>query len=139
MMHKRFSQYLRLKGVSYRSLAELSCVSLSSISRFCTGTPISSDKLLKLLQCCDDLSLEWLFYGTGEMIRAGKNNNTFNVGAFAGSEISSGDSVFVKNATGVHVERGESRTLLELVAEKDRIISERDATITELHRLLSLK
>lgn len=137
-MHKRFSQYLRLKGVSYRSLAELSCVSLSSISRFCTGTPISSDKLLKLLQCCDDLSLEWLFYGSGDMLRAGKNN-MYNVGAFAGSEISSGDSVFVKNASGVHVERGESRTLLELIAEKDRIISERDATITELHRLLALK
>ena len=68
-MNARFVQYLGFKGMSQSELSELSCVPKSTVSRFCAGHAIGSDKLLKMLQVCDDLSLEWLMYNTGDMIR----------------------------------------------------------------------
>lgn len=140
-MNERFSQYLRIKGLSMRRLSELSGVSVSVISRFCGGSSISTDKLLRLLQVCDDLSLEWLFYSTGEMIRK-CDGATVNVGSFAGADVAQDNSVVVKNSNGVNVNPSSKENSLALVEkdriilEKDRIISERDATIQELLKKL---
>lgn len=135
-MYERFLQYLRKKNISQSKLSELSGVSSATVSRFCGGAAIGSDKLLRLIQCCDDLSLEWFFYGTGTMIRSA-GSVTYNNGAFAGS--TSRDSVMVSDSAGAQVRAGSPSELLSLLAEKDRVISERDRTITELHRLLVSK
>lgn len=138
-MGERFVKYLHLKGITQRKLAELSCVSPSLISRFCSGGNIQSDKLLKIIQCCDDLSLDWLFYDTGDMIR--RRGDTINLGVFAGADVN--DSVVVHDSKNVHVngkpEKGTAELLAEkdrLIAIKDRTITERDATIERLHSLL---
>ena len=65
-MNERFLRYLRFKKLSQKKLCELSSVPQATVSRFCNGNGIMSDALLKMLQVCDDLSLEWFFYGTGE-------------------------------------------------------------------------
>ena len=134
-MNRRFSQYLRFKGVSLRSLSGLTCISSSTISRFCNGEAIGSDKLLRLLQACDDLSLEWLFYGTGEMIRR-QGQTVYNVGTYAGADMSSGDSVSVNGSSRVSVRQG-GVGMEALLAEKDRIITEKDRVIAERDRAIS--
>ena len=143
-MEDRFVKYLRFKDITQKKLSELSSVTESTISRFCKGGNISSDKFLKLLQCCDDLSLEWLFYGTGEMIRSCGNNITNNYGAFSGSDIVTDDSVLVKNSKDVRVNKPKDKSFMiaisekdRIIAEKDRIISERDKTIQHLYSLLN--
>lgn len=138
ILGERFSQYLGFKGISQKKLSELSCVSESTVSRFCKGGVIASDKLLKMIKACDDLSLEWFFYGTGEMIRTRDNYVTNNYGVFSGSDIVTDDSVLVKNSQGVRVNPAGKSLLNSLadkdriIAEKDRIISERDETIKQL-------
>lgn len=136
-MYSRFLQYLRVKGISQRSLSELSHVSTSTVSRFCAGQPIGSDKLFSLLQVCDDLSLEWLFFGIGEMFR-GKDSGSVNIGQFAGSDMSSDNSVRVINSRGARVVTPKNRDsdLLELLQEKDAVISDRDQTISRLHEVI---
>ena len=143
-MEDRFVKYLRFKDITQKKLSELSSVTESAISRFCKGGNISSDKFLKLLQCCEDLSLEWLFYGTGEMIRSCNNSITNNYGAFSGSDIVTDDSVLVKNSKDVRVNTPKDKSYINLIAqkdriiaEKDRIISERDKTIQHLYSLLN--
>lgn len=138
-MNERFSLYLRIKKISQRKLARLSCVQPSAVSRFCNGGAISSDKLLQMLQACDDLSLEWLFYGTGDMLRSCGNQTTINMGAYAGADVVGEGGVQVKNANGVSVRQGSDRRYDEIIlqkdkviAEKDRIILEKDETIKEL-------
>lgn len=141
-MNERFLQYIRLKGLSQRRLSDLSCVSVSTISRFCSGGTISSDKLQKLLQVCDDLSLEWLFFDSGSMMRS-RGGMTVNMGAYAGADVLNDESVTVRDSSGVHVERSASGVRSEalaakdaVIAERDRVISERDATIGRLQELL---
>ena len=136
-MYSRFLQYLRVKGISQRSLSESSHVSASTVSRFCAGQPIGSDKLFSLLQVCDDLSLEWLFFGIGEMFR-GKDSGSVNIGQFAGSDMSSDHSVRVINSRGARVVTPKNRDcdLLELLQEKDAVISDRDQTISRLHEVI---
>ena len=141
-MNERFLQYIRLKNISQNKLSELSGVSVSTISRFCNGGVISSDKLLRLLQVCDDLSLDWLFYGSGSMIRRGESVN-INMGPLAGADVATGDVTVVKNSSGVSMDKTMDRQLFLRIADKDRIItekdktiSERDATIRELNRII---
>lgn len=92
-----------------------------------------------MIQACDDLSLEWFFYGTGEMIRTRDSYVTNNYGVFSGSDIVTDDSVLVKNSQGVRVNPAGNKSLLNalvdkdrIIVEKDRIISERDETIKQL-------
>lgn len=141
-MHRRFLQYIRLKGFSQRRISELSKVSVSSVSRFCSGQPISSDKLVKLLRICEDLSLEWLFYGSGDML-LNSGVSQFGLGAFVGAGVVAEDSSFVSDSPGAHVVLTPSIAVNRALAEKDRIIAERDLvisrrdqTILELNRLL---
>lgn len=129
-MNNRFLQYIRYKHLTQKKISELSCVSESMVSRFCQGNSIASDKLQKMLQVCDDLSLEWLFFGSGDMLRS-RDSVTFNVGAFSGSDFATGDSVLVKNSKGINVERQSDKSFLSALSEKDRVISEKDRIISE--------
>lgn len=129
-MGERFRLYLRLKGITYRTLAEISGISISIISRFCSGGSINSDGLQKILEACPDLNLEWLFFGRGVMIRES-------------GDIVSDHSLLVKNAIGVRAEVAVPETFLKaleekdkLIVEKDRAIRERDELILSLHRRL---
>lgn len=136
-MNGRFVVYLKSKGLSQKEISELSCVSAATVSRFCSGSPISSDKLLRLLQVCDDLSLEWLFFGTGDMVRSRScDSYTFNMGSFSGSDISHDHSVNIRSSPGAQVGALSRADVDLLLAEKDRVISERDATIGRLNELL---
>lgn len=136
-MNGRFVVYLKSKGISQKEISELSCVSAATVSRFCSGSPISSDKLLRLLQVCDDLSLEWLFFGTGDMVRSRScDSYTFNMGSFSGSDISHDHSVNIRSSPGAQVGALSRKDVDLLLAEKDRVISERDATIGRLNELL---
>jgi len=103
-INKRVAQYLRLKDITLRQLSAMSGVSGSTISRFCNGGAISSNHLQHILQVCDDLSLDWLFYGKGPML---------------------------KSEAGTEAIPGEDTLLMEALAEKDRVISERDKVISE--------
>ena len=130
-MNERFSTYLHFKRLSQKRLSELSSVGQAVISRFCNGNAITSDKLLRLLQVCDDLSLEWLFYGSGEMIRSCPSQTTINMGAFAGADVVGDGGVQVKNANGVNVSQGPDKRYLDIISDKDKIISEKDRIIME--------
>lgn len=136
-MNGRFVVYLKSKGLSQKEISELSCVSAATVSRFCSGSPISSDKLLRLLQVCDDLSLDWFFFGTGDMVRSRScDSYTFNMGSFSGSDISHDHSVNIRSSPGAQVGALSRKDVDLLLAEKDRVISERDATIGKLNELL---
>lgn len=127
-MNERFYKYLRYKGVSQKELAKLSGVAASIISRFCNGGVISTDNLQKMLQACDDISLEWMFYGTGQMIRC-KETANINLGQNACADFATGNSVMVKNSSGVSIPRPGNAHFMEIIAEKDRVITEKDRTI----------
>ena len=136
-MNGRFVVYLKSKGISQKEISELSCVSAATVSRFCSGSPISSDKLLRLLQVCDDLSLEWFFFGTGDMVRRRTcDSYTFNMGSYSGSDMSQDHSVNIRSSPGAQVGDLSRKDVDLLLAEKDRVISERDATISKLNELL---
>ena len=136
-MNQRFVAYLKFKELSQKDVSSLSCVSAATVSRFCSGSPIASDKLLRLLQVCDDLSLEWFFFGTGEMLRRRDcDSYTFNMGSFSGSDLSTDKSVSVHSSPGARVGEFMDKDFGALLAEKDRVISERDATIGRLNELL---
>lgn len=134
-MNGRFVRYIGFKGLSQARLSELSCVPRSTVSRFCSGSPVSSDKLLRMLQVCDDLSLEWLFFGSGEMIRRSEGV-TMNVGTFAGADVASGNGTVVKNSNGVNIGMGGCESLMRLLYEKDVVIAGKDKTIIEKDALI---
>ena len=133
-MNKRFVTYLKAKGISQKEISDLSSVSAATVSRFCAGSPILSDKLLRLLQVCDDLSLDWLFFGTGDMIRSRScASYTFNMGSYSGSEISHDHSVNIRSSPGAQVGALSRKDVDLQLAEKDRVISDRDMTIGKLN------
>lgn len=145
-MGERFFVYLRSKGLSQRKVSDLSRVALSTVSRFCSGSSISSDSLLRLISVCDDLSLEWLFYSTGEMIRFRDGNTTMNFGTYAGADVVHGSKVSVKDSSGVNVaQHSVGSDLSQIISERDRmiarlndVISERDRTISALYKRLNI-
>ena len=101
------------------------------VSRFCCGQSIASDKLLSILQVCDDLSLEWLFYGHGSMIRDSRVTVN-NYGKYAGADVAKENSLFIKNPCCLPVQDIVSdQRYFSLINEKDRIISEKDKLIVE--------
>jgi len=134
-MHGRLVEYLSFKGLTQARLAELAGISSATVSRFCSGKPISSDNLLRILRVCDDLSLRWFFFGTGEMIFKGAGV-TVNMGAGSAADFASGDGVMIKNSKGVNVGRGHDQRIYELLLEKEKLISERDAVISRLFEKL---
>ena len=103
-MNKRLLQYMRIKGISQRALSARSGVNIATVSRFCNGSCIGSDNLCRLLKACDDLSLEWILRGEGEML---------------------------KSAPGPVAAPEKNNPVMDALAEKDRVISERDRAISE--------
>jgi transcriptional regulator with XRE-family HTH domain len=130
-MNDRFALYVKRKKLTLKGLSELSGVSLSTIGRFCNGGIINSDNLLRLLHVCDDLSLEWLFFGTGGMFRTHGHITNNNYAAFAGSE--------VNNSGIIDVGPDGSKTspvTESVLREKERVISEKDDIIMEKDRVI---
>lgn len=141
-MHERFSTYLRLKKISQAKLARMAGVSPTAVSRFCAGENIASNSFILILRNCPDLNLDWLIFGSGNMLRD-KDCSNLNIGTFSGGEIAMNGSVQLKHANGVNVSMpgsNDSRIteLEKLISEKDTIISERDATISNLLKKLVL-
>ena len=64
---------------------------------FCSGGAITSDRLQRILHVCDDLSLEWFFFGTGDMFRSRGGDTTYNYGKYAGADIVRDKGVMVKS------------------------------------------
>lgn len=135
-MNERFVQYLAVKKLTIRALSDLSGISVSTISRFCTGKEIGSGKLLRMLQVCDDLSLEWFFYGTGEMIRK-CDSITYNLGQYAGADVTNKDSVMINGSRQVKVQTGSPDYYVKMLAEKDKMIASRDAIISQRDKTIS--
>jgi len=108
-MKERLFQYMRIKGISQRALSARSGVNVATVSRFCNGSCIGSDNLCRLLQACDNLSLEWLFRGEGDMLRTAP-------GSVAALRKNTPDT--------------------DALTEKNRIISERDRTISERDQII---
>lgn len=136
-MNERFLRYIRSKGLSQNKIADLSCLAASVVNRFCRGASISSDNLLRILQVCDDLSLEWFFFGTGDMIKKHDMIN-INMSPFAGADIANGHATVVHGSSRVKVsEEAAARDFLAELAAKDRVIAERDAVIQERDRTIS--
>lgn len=139
-MGSRFLEYLRIKGLSQKKICQLSSVSESLLSRFCSGGAITSDRLQRILHVCDDLSLEWFFFGTGDMFRSRGGDTTYNYGKYAGADIVRDKGVMVKSDN-VHLGTNPSDDLISekdrIILEKDKIISERDKTIGELLKMLN--
>ncbi len=65
------------------------------------------------------------------MIRSGQGETKVNSGPFAGDEVVSDKSILVKNARDVMVSHGVDEYYLNLLAEKERIIHDKDVTISE--------
>ena len=132
-MGGRFLRYLQSKGMKQRTLSSVTGVSASIISRFCAGGTITSDKLAQLLSGCPDLSLDWLFFGVGPMYRQEVS-----------SDVVSGGSVLVKDADRVTVANGDAdRSYMRIISERDaaiteltRSVNERDVTIQRLHDII---
>lgn len=134
-MKQRFSQYLRNKSLSLNKLSEISGVSVSTISRFCRGGVIGSDNLLAILQACDDLSLEWLFFGLGPMYRPSRNSES-SVGNHFDKLIGNGSYLSIRN---IYEDKNFLAVVAEMdhiISEKDRTIHDRDMTITNLQHML---
>lgn len=131
-MGGRFLKYLQATGRTQLSLSRETGVAASILSRFCSGGVITSDNLCRLVEGCPDLSLDWLFFGSGPMLRSASCPDVVSDG-----------SVLVKDANGVTVSNGPGGVLIDaiqekdrVISEKDRVISERDITIQRLHELL---
>lgn len=151
-MHNRFKQYLRIKVISQKEIAEQAGVSAMLVSRFCKTGSTSLANFCKLLSVCNDLSLDYLFFGVGSILREGRGV-TVNCGSVSGTfnNNSSGDNSLInQNSTvGQDVKAGnisqdndssnKDKLIMEkdrIIAQKDKIISERDDTITRLTRSL---
>lgn len=135
-MNKRFKKYLALRGITQKEMSTLSGVSEMSISRFCSNDKISVRTLVKLLSACDDLSLDYLFFGYGSILKKTEGHTT-NYGTINNNEQNDiiGDNAYVMKTTTVN----QDTYPRDLISEKDRIItechriiSERDATISQL-------
>lgn len=129
-MGSRFLEYLRFKGISQKRVSVLSGVTESTVSRFCCGQVISSDKLMKIIEPFTDLSLEWLFFGRGPMLR-----KVLVVDELEDYVVQSESMDKGVNQKFDYVGLLRSKDLL--ILEKDRLISEKDRIILELLKKLS--
>ncbi len=135
-MNKRFKKYLGLRQITQKEMASLSGLSEMQISRFCNNNIITVNALLKLLSACDDLSLDFLFFGYGSILKTKNSDVTYNYGNIQNnhSEDISNNSIFTEDSS--QKQKLDFLQILhekeKLLAEKDRIISERDATISRL-------
>lgn len=117
-------------------MASLSGLNEMQLSRFCSNNVITVKTLVKLLSACDDLSLDFLFFGYGEIFKS-KGNTTINHGDIHNDK----SNTISDSAKTKHNPDTDMLRLLEekekLIAEKDRTISERDQTIGRLLQAIS--
>lgn len=111
-MNTRLSIYLSIKHITQARLATITGVSKSTISHFLNGHPITSDNLQRIIQSCKDLSLEWLFFGVGTMLKGDNYDNDFQ------TQIAEKDRI---------------------ISARDETISKKDATICRMQELLLQK
>lgn len=114
----------------------MSGLSEMQVSKFCKNGNITVKALLRLISACDDLSLDFLFFGYGEILKK-KDGMTINYGTVNNHEqndIVGNNSTVIKSTL-----QGGSIDSWELILEKDRIIQEnynvislRDASISKL-------
>lgn len=92
------------------------------------------------------MSLEWLMFNTGEMLRSSDcDTDEINFGErYSGADVARENSTLIKNSYKVNVgsfsgNKDFLKVILEkerLISAKDDIITERDKTITSLQELL---
>lgn len=124
-MNKRFKKYLAFSGISQKEIASLSGLSEMQVSRFCSNGAISVDNLVKLLLACDDLNLEYLFFGYGSILKEDKTTNYIDNSQHG----TVGSNSFVMKESAINT------NYAALLLEKDKIISQRDATIQRMQEL----
>ena len=108
-MNTRLSIYLSANHITQAQLATITSVSKSTISHFLSGHPITSNNLQRIIQSCKDLSLEWLFFGVGAMLK----------GDYADDDIPA-----------LIAEKDR------IISARDETITKKDATICRMQELL---
>ena len=108
-MQRRFKQYLGIKMLNQKDVAADAGLTPGQVSRFCQSGSISLENFRKIISVCNDLSLDYFFFGIGPIIRDtgrdGNNRVTNNL---------SGDST---------IETIKYQEKDRIIAEKDEIIS----------------
>ena len=105
----RLSKYLTAINMNQVTVAELSGNSTATISRFCRGAPINSNKIETIIKALPDMNLEWLFFGNGPMTKDGNLK----------SDIKEQDNPY-----------------MTIIMEKDRQIAARDSTISQRDKVI---
>lgn len=142
-MEKRFKQYLGVKMVTQKQVAKESGISISSMSHFMKTGAISLDNFRKIMQVCQDLSLDYLFYGYGPMMKE-SSGITVNCGTNSGTINNNSpkdNSVAVNNMSGrskIQFQSELTPELMSLIQEKDHIIMEKDKVITKRDETISV-
>ena len=86
-MLDRLKEYIDIKGMTVASVERMLGMSNGALSKpIKNHTSIGSDKLENILIFCPDLSLEWLFFGKGEMLQTETPNHQ-PVSALAALEV----------------------------------------------------
>ena len=130
-MQRRFKQYLGVKMISQKDIAMAAGLTEGQVS-------ISLENFRKILFVCQDLSLEYFFYGTGPVIKPSCPENSGNSINNVTHNYSGSASLSKMN---IHQESGahgvETERLLALISEKDKLISAKDETITKRDETIS--
>ena len=117
------------KLLIFKKISSKSCLLYPRLKRWACRRRFIVKTLVKLLSACDDLSLDFLFFGYGEIIKS-KGNTTINYSDIHNDKRNIiGDTVKTKN--------NPDTDMLRLLEEKDRTISERDQTIGRLLQTIS--
>ena len=147
MIHTRFKQYLGVKMLTQKEVAKMSELSENQVSRFCKDGSISVINLQKMLQVCGDLSLEYLFFGYGPMIKE-QGNVTVNYGPTNNhTQFDNGTMVVRSGNDNVSAQRGRCERMKDgdgsamsekerIILMKDEIITRRDETISSLNETI---
>ncbi len=89
-------------------------ITKSSVSLLESGKNSPSEQTLKLICKEFNISMEWLQYGTGEMIKEIPNKLSFQLG-----QIEGGDDEFIKDLIEVYMELDpDSKKTLRIISEK---------------------
>ena len=137
-MQRRFKQYLGVKMISQKDIAMATGLTEGQVSRFCKNGTISLENFKKILFVCQDLSLEYFFYGTGPVIKPScpeKSGNSINNVTHNYSGSASLSKMDIHQESGTH--GVETENLLALISEKDKLIAAKDDTITKRDETIS--
>lgn len=128
MIHIRFKQYLGIKMLSQKEIARLSGLTENQVSRFCKDGNMTVDNLQKLLQVCNDISLEFLFFGDGDVLKKMSNSTS-----------TESDSKNMDNKDLQFVPRDTARSMCWALSERDDTIGSRDNALTKRDATISAR